>query len=156
MSPWLGCQGNLSASQSIALATQALLWRPWRGLGVLPEVNNRASPCRSIIYKISHLMQLASIIVPLTGYPLKLYFQIVFSLFFPCQPHIFPVPIYVICDYYIHQTDLADLSSFKKNLEIWRSLALVSNISIGKYVRGFREYVGHSVQYVGHVPMSVW
>ena len=36
----------------------------------------------------------------LTGYPLKLHFQI------------FPVQIYVICDYYIHKTDLADLFSF--------------------------------------------
>ena len=31
---------------------------------------------------------------------------------FPCFPCFFPVPIYVICDYYIHKTDLADLSSF--------------------------------------------
>ena len=30
---------------------------------------------------------------------------------FPVQPQIFPVPNYVICDYYIHKTDLADLSS---------------------------------------------
>ena len=36
------------------------------------------------------------------------------SLCFPC---FFPVrlPIYVICDYYINKTDLADLSSFQKN-----------------------------------------
>ena len=26
----------------------------------------------------------------------------------------FPVPIYVMCNYYIHETDLADLFSFKK------------------------------------------
>ena len=50
--------------------------------------------------------------------------QIAFSnsLCFPCfvlvRRQIFPVPIYVICDYYIHKTDWADLSSFKKNLEI--------------------------------------
>ena len=41
--------------------------------------------------------------------------QIVFSnsLCFPCvfpvQSQIFPVPIYIICDYYIDETDLADL-----------------------------------------------
>ena len=35
-----------------------------------------------------------------------------FSQFFPVQPQIFPVPIYIICDYYIHKADLADLSSF--------------------------------------------
>ena len=44
--------------------------------------------------------------------------QIVFSnsLCFPCvfpvQSKIFPVPIYIICDYYIDETDLADLSNF--------------------------------------------
>ena len=40
----------------------------------------------------------------------------VFSLCFPCvfpvQWQIFPVPIYIICDYYIVETDLADLSNF--------------------------------------------
>ena len=43
------------------------------------------------------------------GYPLKLYFQI--PCVFPVRPQIFQVPIYVICEYYIHRTDLADLSS---------------------------------------------
>ena len=28
----------------------------------------------------------------------------------------FPLPKYVICDYYIHKIDLADISNFKKNL----------------------------------------
>ena len=46
----------------------------------------------------------------LTGYPLELYFQI--PCVFPVRTHIFPGPIYIICDYYIHKTDLADLSSF--------------------------------------------
>ena len=46
--------------------------------------------------------------------------QIVFliSLCFPCvfpvQPQIFPVPIYIICYYYIHKIDLADQSRFWK------------------------------------------
>ena len=44
----------------------------------------------------------------ITGYPLKLHFQI--PCVFPVRRHIFPVPIYVIWDYYIHKTDLADLS----------------------------------------------
>ena len=35
-----------------------------------------------------------------------------FPCVFPIQLQIFPVPIYVICDYYIHKTDLADLSNF--------------------------------------------
>ena len=52
-----------------------------------------------------------------TGYPLKLYFQI--PCVFPVQPQIFPVPIYIICDYYIHKTDLADLSSFWIKMEIF-------------------------------------
>ena len=47
------------------------------------------------------------------GYPLKLYFQI--PCVFPVRPHIFPVPIYIICECYIHRTDLADLSSFWEN-----------------------------------------
>ena len=48
------------------------------------------------------------------GYPLKLYFQI--PCVFPVQQQIFPVQIYIICDYYIHKTDLADLSSFWKKI----------------------------------------
>ena len=46
------------------------------------------------------------------GYPLKLHFQI--PCVFPVRPQIVPVPIYVTCDYYIHKTDLSDLSRFKK------------------------------------------
>ena len=33
----------------------------------------------------------------------------------------FSLPIYVICDYYIHKTDLADVSTFKNKLEIFRN-----------------------------------
>ena len=43
----------------------------------------------------------------MAGYPLKLHFQM------------FPEPIYVICDYYIHKTDLADLSRFNFFFEIF-------------------------------------
>ena len=46
------------------------------------------------------------------GYPFKLHFQN--SLCIPCPTANFPVPIYMICDYYIHNTDLVDLSSLKK------------------------------------------
>ena len=46
------------------------------------------------------------------GYPLKFRFQI--PCVFSVRPQIFPVAIYVIYDYYIHKTDLADLSSFKQ------------------------------------------
>ena len=38
------------------------------------------------------------------------------SLFFPVRRQIFPVQIYMVCDYYIHISFLADLSSFKKKL----------------------------------------
>ena len=52
------------------------------------------------------------------------------SLCFPCfvtvQRQILPVPIYVICDYYIHKTDWADLSSLKKNLEISAANSVIS------------------------------
>ena len=51
-----------------------------------------------------------SSLVAASGYPLKLYFQI--PCVFPVRLQIFPVPIYIICEYYIHRTDLADLSSF--------------------------------------------
>ena len=56
----------------------------------------------------------------LSGYPLKFHFQIpcVFPVF-SVRLQIFPVAIYVICDYYIHKTDLADLSSFKEILDIF-------------------------------------
>ena len=40
-----------------------------------------------------------------------------FPCFFPVRRQIFPVPIYVICDYYIHKTDLADLSSLITKIE---------------------------------------
>ena len=62
----------------------------------------------------------------LAGYPLKFHFQIpcvfpVFSLSdckFPlCQS------IYVICDYYIHQTDLVDISSLKRIWEFSRKIS---------------------------------
>ena len=42
-----------------------------------------------------------------------------FPCLFPVPTQIFPVPIFMICDYYIHKTDLADLSSFKTKLEIF-------------------------------------
>ena len=56
------------------------------------------------------------------GYPLKLYFLIpcVFPVFFPVRLQIFCVPIYIICEYYIHRTDLADLSSFWKKMDFFR------------------------------------
>ena len=55
-----------------------------------------------------------------TGSPLKLYFQIPYA--FPVFPlvrlQIFPVPIYVICHFYIHKTDSAGISSFFKDFKI--------------------------------------
>ena len=48
----------------------------------------------------------------IAGYPLKFP---VFSL----SDRKFSVPIYMICDYYIHKTDFANLSTFKKSLEIF-------------------------------------
>ena len=58
----------------------------------------------------------------LTGYPLKLHFQIpcVFPVY-SVRRQFFPVPIYVICYYFIHKTDLADLSVFKKKI-LWQIL----------------------------------
>ena len=55
-----------------------------------------------------------------TGYPLKLHFQI--PCVFPVRLQIFPLTIYVICD--IHKTELADLSSFKKKIVASQSGAL--------------------------------
>ena len=52
----------------------------------------------------------------LSGYPLRLHFQIPV---FPAWLQISPVPIYVICDYYINKTDLADLSGLKICWEIF-------------------------------------
>ena len=42
-----------------------------------------------------------------------------FPSFFLVLSQISPVPIYFICDLYLRKTDLADLSSFKQNLEIF-------------------------------------
>ena len=44
-----------------------------------------------------------------------------FPCFFPVRPQIFPVPIYLICDYYIHKTDLAKFSTLKNKLEVFRN-----------------------------------
>ena len=52
-----------------------------------------------------------------SGYPLKLYLQI--PCVFPVRLQIFPVPIYIICECYIHRTDLADLSSFWKKIDFF-------------------------------------
>ena len=57
-------------------------------------------------------------------YPLKLHCQI--PCVFPVRRQFFPVPIYVICDYYIHKTDLADLASFNY---FWEIFAAYSEIS---------------------------
>ena len=45
-----------------------------------------------------------------------------FPCVFPVHPQIFPVPINVTCDYYIHRTDLSELSSFKKNTKFSRQI----------------------------------
>ena len=63
----------------------------------------------------------ASAIDLLTGYPLKMYFQI--PLVFPVWLQFFPVPNYIICEYYIHRTDLADLSSFWKKMDFFATWA---------------------------------
>ena len=48
---------------------------------------------------------------------------------FPVRPQIFPVPIYMICDYYIHKTNLADLSSFRKKWQFSRQLKNIFYLS---------------------------
>ena len=53
------------------------------------------------------------------------------SLCFPCPT---PVPISITCDYYIHKTDLPNLSSFGKKMEIF-----VANIAISFTFR-IREF----------------
>ena len=57
------------------------------------------------------IVQHSSDIIKL-GSPLKLHFQI--PCVSPVRSKNFPVPTYLICDYYIHKTDLADLSSCKR------------------------------------------
>ena len=54
-----------------------------------------------------------------------LIFKFLVYHFFPVQLQTFPVPLCVICNYYRHNTDLADLSSFNTNLEIF-----IANIKI--------------------------
>ena len=58
------------------------------------------------------------------GYPLKLYFQI--PCFFPVRPQIFPGQIYIICEYYIHRTNLADLSISWKKMDFFASTIAIS------------------------------
>ena len=67
------------------------------------------------IYNVNSLLHITQHFLGHTsGYPLKSHFQI--PCVFPVQSQIFPVPILMICDYYIHKIDLADLSSFKRNI----------------------------------------
>ena len=49
-----------------------------------------------------------------------------FSCVFPVQLQIFPVPVYIICDYYIHKTELAHLPSFWKKKEIFAANIAIS------------------------------
>ena len=58
-------------------------------------------------------------ILTYSGYPLKFYFQI--PCVFPVRPQIFPVPIYVICDYYIHKTNWQTYPPSKIN---WKFLEI--------------------------------
>ena len=75
---------------------------------------------------LSHRMVLNQgfVIAAYSGYPLKLYFQI--PCVFPVQLQIFPVPIYIMCDYYIHKTDLADLSSFWEKMDFFAENIAIS------------------------------
>ena len=69
----------------------------------------------AIVNGSGSIWTLAGTLTTHAEYPLKLQIQIL--CVFPVQPHIFAVPLYVICDYYIHKTDLIDSSSFK---QIWK------------------------------------
>ena len=63
--------------------------------------------------------------------PLKLHFEIPFSL---SDREKNPVPIYVICDYYIHKTDLADVFSFLKDIKmITANIAIFFTFTIRKF-----------------------
>ena len=65
--------------------------------------------------------------------------QIVFSnslcfpCFFPVQQQTFPVPIYIISDHYIHKTDLADLSSFRKKMISMANIAISFTFRIREF-----------------------
>ena len=70
---------------------------------------------------IKKIEGVGSLLLQILGNIKRVPTQIAFSnsmcfprFFFSVSLQISPVPIYVICDYYIHKTDLADFSSFKK------------------------------------------
>ena len=64
--------------------------------------------------QVTNVSQHVFVILLWAGFPLKLYFKI--PCVFPVQSQMFPVPICIICDYYINETDLADLfNSWRKN-----------------------------------------
>ena len=51
---------------------------------------------------------------------------LVFPCVFPVCLQIFPMPIYIICEYNIHRTDLADLSSFWKKMDFFAATIAIS------------------------------
>ena len=76
----------------------------------------------------------------------------VFSLFSPCPTQIFPVPIYVICDYYRHKTDLADFKK-KNSRQISKYLLPLES---GKLQLGKNKFpVFWQNYFFGHFPCAV-
>ena len=72
-----------------------------------------------------------------------------FPCFFPVKPQIFHVSIYVICGYYIHKTDLADLSRLKKKLSKYILILESGNLQLEQTKFLLFSPIGN---YFGHFP----
>ena len=87
------------------------------------------------------------------GYPLKLRFQI--PHVFLVRPQISAVPIYIIRDYYIHKTDLADLSSFKRNFEFFAaSIEISFTFRINEFTTWANQIPCVFPVFFGHFPVQ--
>ena len=75
----------------------------------------------NIAMNLTETLQWPAAIGRITRVPTQIVFSnsCVFPVFFPVRLQTFPVPINIICDYYIHKTDFADLSSFWKKMDFF-------------------------------------
>ena len=98
-----------------------------------PYIDGLLTPCASTLRIIASWLYYISLVLgrkrqdcslrTITGYPLELHFKI--PCVFPVWPQIFPVPIYMICDYYIYAKLTSEI--FKYSLQIPKYLLLLES-----------------------------